>query len=108
MESEGNSKNTQRRQSAARRVVGSSEEPSQPGSALTENRNLDPFNFLYSSDSDEGDALTVQVSDTGSKPQCAQVMVQGVPVVGIIDTAADITIIGGTLFWKVESVARLK
>ena len=59
MESEGKNKNTQRRQSAARRVVGSSEEPSQPGSAPTKNRNMDPFNFLYSSDSDEGDVLTV-------------------------------------------------
>ena len=35
-------------------------------------------------------------------------MIQGVPVVGIIDTAAGITIIGGTLFRKVVSVPRLK
>ena len=33
---------------------------------------------------------------------------QGVPAYGIIDTAADITIIGGNLFRKVASVARFK
>ena len=48
------------------------------------------------------------VTDTGSKPQCARVIIQGVPVVGIIDTAANITIIGGTLFRKVANVAKLK
>jgi len=34
--------------------------------------------------------------------------VQGVSAFGIIDTAADIIIIGGNLFWKVASVACLK
>ena len=62
---------------------------------------------MYSSDSD-GDVCTVRVSDTGSKPQCARVMIQGVPVIGIIDTAADISIMGGLLFKKVASVAKLK
>ena len=37
-----------------------------------------------------------------------RVLIQGVPVYGIIDTAADITIIGDQLFRKVASVARLK
>ena len=61
--------------------------------------------FLYLSDSD-GDVCTVRISDTGSKPQCTQVMIQGVPVDGIIDTAADITIMGGSLFQKVANVVR--
>ena len=81
--------------------MGTSEEPSPSESTPTQN---EPFNFLYSSDSD-GDVCTVRVSDTGSKPQCARVMIQGVPVIGIIDTAADITIMGGSLFQKVASVA---
>jgi len=34
--------------------------------------------------------------------------VQGVPAVGIVDTAADITIMGDSLFKKVASVARLR
>ena len=39
----------------------------------------------------------VRVPDCGSKPQSARVLMQGVPVFGIIDTAADITIMGRTL-----------
>lgn len=109
---------SQGRQTAARRIVGTSEKPSpsdaptQPSSSESTptqngNEDQDPFNFLYSSDSD-GDVCTVRVSDTASKPQCARVMIQGVPIVGIINTAADITIMGGSLFQKVASVAKLK
>ena len=52
--------------------------------------------------------MAIRVQDEGSKPRCARVLVQGVPAYGIVDTAADITIIGGDLFRKVASVARLK
>ena len=52
--------------------------------------------------------LHVQVMNMGSKLQCTRVMIQGVPVVGIIDTAADITIIGENLFRKVASIVKLK
>ena len=44
----------------------------------------------------------------GSQPKCVKLEVQGVPAYGIVDSGADITIIGGTLFQKVASVARLK
>ena len=37
-----------------------------------------------------------------------RVLVQGVPVVGVIDSGADLTIIGGALFKKVAAAARLK
>ena len=64
--------------------------------------------FLLS-DSEEDDAVRqVQISDKGSESQCVRVLIQGVPSVGLVDTAADITIIGGDLFKKVASVARLK
>ena len=67
------------------------------------------MDILYSSsDSDNGDVKTIRVQDEGSKPRCARVLVQGVPAYGIVDTAADITIIGGNLFRKVASVAHLK
>ena len=56
----------------------------------------DPLPFLYS-DSD-GTVDTVRVSDKGSKFQYVNVQVQGVPTSGILDTGADITIIGGELF----------
>lgn len=67
-----------------------------------------PLEFLLS-DSEEDDTVRqVRISDKGSESQCVRVLVQGVPAVGIVDTAADITIIGGDLFRKVASVARLK
>ena len=40
--------------------------------------------------------------------QCTKLFVQGVPVYGIIDSGADITIIGGRLFKRVALAARLK
>ena len=96
------------RQSTARRAVGSSEKPPRSRDIPAQEVDQNPLKWLHSSDSDEGDVCTVQVTDTGSKPQCARVMIQGVPVVGIIDTTADITIIGGTSFRKVANVAKLK
>ena len=45
----------------------------------------------------------VHIPDCGRKPQSARVLMQGVPVFSIIDTAADITIMGATLFQKVAA-----
>ena len=53
--------------------------------------------FLQSS-SDEKVVSQVRVSDTGSITQCVKLFIQGVPVYGIIDSGADITIIGEKLF----------
>ena len=65
--------------------------------------------LLYSDSEDSGESVnTIRVSDKGSLPQCVRVLIQGVSVYGIIDTAADITIMGGQLFRKVASVAHLK
>ena len=58
---------------------------------LTSRYNL--MDILYSSSDPEG--------DEGSKPRCARVLAQGVSAYGIIDTTADIIIIGGNLFQKV-------
>lgn len=52
--------------------------------------------------------LQVCVTDCGSHPNCAKVMVQGVPAYEIIDSGADIMIIGGLSFKKVATTARLK
>ena len=61
----------------------------------------DPLSLLYSS-SDESDSIcAVRVQDEGSQPHYAEVQVQGVLAQGIIDSAADITIIGADLFQKV-------
>ena len=54
---------------------------------------------LLFSDSDiDTEVKVIRVSDEGSKSQCAHVEVQRVQAYGIIDTATDITIIGGRLF----------
>ena len=50
----------------------------------------------------------IVVTDKGSKAQHARVSVNGVPANGVIDTAADITIIGGELFARVAAAARLR
>lgn len=52
--------------------------------------------------------LQVKVDDKGSLPRCVKVEMQGVPMHGIVDSGADITIIGGRMFKKVATVAKLK
>ena len=70
----------------------------------------EPREFLQSSSDEDtpAHAKAVRIEDQGSIPQCVRVQVQGVPAYGLIDSGADITIIGGTLFKKVAAVARLK
>ena len=38
---------------------------------------------------------------------CVKVLIEGVPVTGLIDTGSDITIIRGDLFYKIAAVANL-
>ena len=71
-----------------------------------EENSLDPISLLYSDS--EGTVDTVRVSDKGGRPQYVNVEIQGVPTSGVIDTGADISIIGGGLFKKVATVARLR
>jgi len=68
---------------------------------------VDPIELLLSSSEDET-VREVRVTDKGSVPQGARVLLQGVPADGIIDSGADITIVGGDLFRKVATAARLK
>ena len=78
--------------------------------ARPESQTPTPYDFLHSS-SDEDDPVNVnvvRVTDQRSVPRCVGVQVQGVPAYGLIDSGADITIIGGTLFKKVATVARFK
>ena len=69
---------------------------------------LDPTDFLYSLDSDDGNVCVVRVEDKDSKLCIVMVDVHGVPARGIIDSGADITIINGDLFQRVATVACLK
>ena len=60
---------------------------------------LDAMEFLYSLDSeDDSEVRVVRVTDGGSVSQCVRLQIQVVPVFGIIDSGADITIMGGELF----------
>ena len=69
---------------------------------------LDLMDFLYSSDSNDGNVCIVRVEDKGSKPLIVMVDVHVVPARGITDSGADITIINGDFFQKLATVARLK
>ena len=65
--------------------------------------------YLVSSDSEDDTGVRqVRVTDEGSKQQCADVQLEGVPTRRIIDTGSDITIMGKDLFKKVAAVARLR
>lgn len=70
--------------------------------------NPTPESLLYSSSEDESapHAKRIIITDQGSVTKCAKV--QGVPAYGLIDSGAGITIIGGLLFEKVATIARLK
>lgn len=78
-----------------------------PGAPSTPQGRVNPLDFLESSSEDEV-VRQVRVHDKGSASHCVKVQLQGVPVYGIIDSGADISIIGGDLFRKVASVAHLK
>ena len=67
-----------------------------------------PLSLLFSDSDDDGDVKQVTITDSGSHSRLACVSVQGVPAKGIVDTAADITIMGGKLFALVASSARLR
>ena len=60
---------------------------------------------MLESESDDGEVLAVQA---GNGSCCAKVKIHGVPVYGIVDTGADITIIGGKLFKMIATKATPK
>ena len=57
---------------------------------------------------DNTEVRQVHVHDRGSKSQCVRVVVQCVPTYEIVDSAADITIMGGNAFEQVIAAAKLK
>ena len=63
---------------------------------------------LCSDDSSDDDVRVGKLTDEGSQPQCVKLQIQGVPAYGLIDSGADITIMGGILFKKVAAVARFR
>ena len=67
----------------------------------------DPTLYLLDDGDDDVQVNQVRIQDHGSQPQCAQVLVGGVAMKGVVDSGSDITILGGEMFKKVASVARL-
>ena len=63
--------------------------------------------YLLSHSVSSDDIRQVRVQDMGNQPHCPKVNVQGVPVDGVLDSRADITIMGGDLFKRVAIVAKL-
>jgi len=64
-----------------------------------------PLDILLS-DSDDDDSISVVcVTDKGSQAKCVLVDVAGVPAQGLVDTGANITIMGPELFKRVTAVA---
>ena len=73
----------------------------------TEVSKENPLDYLQS-DSENSDVQMVRITDKGSWSVKAHVEIQGVPVDGVVDSASDISIMGGELFKRVAAVARLK
>ena len=59
------------------------------------------LDYLISSEEEDAEVCQISVKDTGSRAQCVRVDINGVPACGVVDTGADITIMGGLLFKRV-------
>ncbi len=70
-----------------------------------------PLSYLLSESEEEEEELTdvkqITVDDQGSKPRSVKVTVAGVPIHGIVDSGADITILSSEMFKRVAAVAKL-
>ena len=73
------------------------------------NTKYDPFKYLLpDSDDKEPHVGVIRVTNGGSKCQYTKVVVGGVPLYGIVDSGADITIMGRNAFKQVATVAKLR
>ena len=66
------------------------------------------MNFLCSDSDTDGSINVVSITDQGSHLRTATVEIAGVPATSLVDTGADITIMGPEVFKKVAAVAGLK
>lgn len=70
----------------------------------------DPLQYLLPDSDEEGVVCVTEVlvKDRGSKPQFVRVEVGGVPQDGVVDTGADIMIVGAESFKRIATVAKLQ
>ena len=81
-----------------RESMGRSAPPTSARAIKSDDRD-NPMIYLFSdSEDDDAEVRMARVVDQGSRSQSAKVVVGGVPVSGIMDTGADITILGGDAF----------
>ena len=64
--------------------------------------------FLQSDSDESTEVRVVRVQDQGSRSQKARVVVGGVPVEGIVDAGADVTVMSGDIFKCVAAVGKLR
>ena len=91
--------------------IGSTRQPSQNSVIRTKviKSKENPYDFFQSdSDDESSDIKIVRIQDKGSVPREVLVDVQGMLATGVIDSGADITIMGAELFKQLASVAQLK
>ena len=69
---------------------------------------FDLMNFLFSDSDTDGSINVARIEDQGSGLRKIKVEIAGVPAVGLVDTGADITIMGLELFKKVAAIAGLE
>ena len=104
-------KPTNTRQVQSSEDQGPHDQDPQPSTETTPTTSEDPRQYLLPDSDEEGSAAgvnEVRVQDKGSYPQSVRVVVAGVPVDGIVDTAADITIVGAEIFKRIAAVAKLR
>ena len=85
--------------------------PTRPKDPKTRQVNTDseyksPLACLFSSEEEE--VKLVCIEDGGSRARQADVLLQGHPVTGIVDSGAEITIVNGKVFEEVAAAAHLK
>ena len=104
-------KPTNTRQVQSSEDQGPHDQDPQPSTETTPTTSEDPRQHLLP-DSDEEEPAAgvneVRVQHKGNHPQSVRVVVAGVPVDGIVDTAADITIVGAEIFKHIAAVAKLR
>ena len=63
------------------------------------------LSYLLSTDSEDSEdgVRQIRISDQGSRQQHADILIEGVPARGIIDSGAEITIIGGELLRRIAA-----
>ena len=93
-------------ESRGQTTSGSSKEPS-TRQVNAEPKDQNPMSYLFSDDDDEV-VNVVRVQDHGSQSRMAEVVIQGFPAEGIVDSGADITIMNGDLFKRVATASHLK